>query len=368
MDGPCETSGCGAPTLLDRRLLADLEHSAQTGRWLLDLRTRRLECSAEVQRMFGTDQTSSEPSCEAIVSSVDPRDLETLTTHATAWRERPAPFAFMLRASHAGGETRRLEIRGRVELDSRQRPAYVLGTASDVTERVRSDHALRSSLARVQELTLRHEQLLEELVRAEQGERTRIGGELHDDTAQVLDAIALQLERCEQRSQAGATKDTLRAAREALRGAGMRLRLLVFELMPPRADGDLRASIASYCAQLFAGTGVACEVEGDPGGLSPRRSWLIYRLAQEVLRNAAKHSRARRVQVRFEPSEDSVVMRIGDDGVGLGSQGVRSAPLHSGLRILGERTESVGGSVTTGPGLDGRGLSVCVELPREVEL
>jgi signal transduction histidine kinase len=365
LDGPCETSECARPTLLDPRLLADLEHSAQTGRWLLDLRARRLEWSAEVHRIFGTDAASFEPSCEALVNSVDPQDREMLATHAAAWRERPTPFAFTLRAIHAGGEPRRLEIRGRVELDSRQHPTHVLGTARDVTERVRRDHALRESLERVQELTLRHERLLEELVRAEQGERTRIGGELHDDTAQVLDAVALQLERCEQQTQAGATKEALSGARDALRSAGTRLRLLVVELMPPRADGDLRASIASYCTHLFAETDVACEVEGDPGGLSPRRSWLIYRLAQEVLRNAAKHSRARRVQVRFEPSEDAVVMRIGDDGVGLGSQGLRSAPLHSGLRILGERTKSVGGSVTTGPGLDGRGLSVLVELPRE---
>jgi signal transduction histidine kinase len=367
LDGPCETSECGDPTLLDPRLLADLEHSAQAGRWLLDLRTRRFEWSAEMHRLFGTDETSFELSCEALVDSFDPRDVQVLTAHATAWRERPAPFAFTLRTIHAGGEARRLEIRGRVELDSRQRPTHVLGTACDVTERVRRDHALRSSLERVQELTLRHEQLLEALVRAEQGERTRIGGELHDDTAQVLDAVGLQLERAEHEARDRDTQEMLRRARETLRGAGNRLRLLVFELMPPRADGDLRASVAGYCSQLFAATEVSCEVEGDPGALSPRRSWLIYRLSQELLRNVAKHSHAKRVQVRFEPSENAVAMRISDDGVGLGSQAARSAPLHSGLRILGERTESVGSSVTKGAGLDGRGLSVLVELPREVE-
>jgi signal transduction histidine kinase len=61
-------------------------------------------------------------------------------------------------------------------------------------------------------------------------------------------------------------------------------------------------------------------------------------------------------------------MRIGDDGIGLRTNPAQSSPLHSGLRILSERTESVGGSVTTGPGLDGRGLSVQVKLPREAGL
>jgi signal transduction histidine kinase len=368
LDGPCETSRSGSPTLLDPRLLAELEHAAQTGRWLLDLRTRRLECSAELRRMFGTGEASFEPTCETLMTSIEPQDRATLTAQASAWQERPVPFAFTLRTIGGGGEARWLEIRGRVELDSRQHPTHVLGTACDVTERIRCDHALRASLEQVDELTLRHERLLDDLARAEQGERTRIGGELHDDTAQILDAVALQLERCEQQAQTDMTKGSLRAARDGLRDAGTRLRLLVYELMPPRADGDLRASIASYCTQLFSGTDVVCEVEGDPGGLSPRRSWLVYRLAQEILRNAAKHSYAQRVQVRFEPSKHALVMRIGDDGVGVGSQGVRSAPLHSGLRILRERTESVGGSVTTGAGLDGRGLSLLVELPREAEL
>jgi signal transduction histidine kinase len=358
----------GRTTLLDPRLLAELEHSARTGRWTLDLRTREMEWSGEMYRIFDTDPASFTPTCESLVNHVFPGDLETLAKQYDAWRELPAPFAFALRTIDGRGQTRPIELRGRVELDERERPVRVLGTAADVSERVARDRALRSSLEDVQTLTLRHERLLEDLVRAEQGERTRIGGEIHDDTAQILDAVSLQLERGEHEANDGATKETLRAAREALRAAAGRLRLLIFELMPPRADGDLRASVASYCSQLFAGTGVSCEVVGDPGALSPRRAWLVYRLAQEVLRNAAKHSRAGRVQVRFEPTEDAVVMRIGDDGVGLGRSAEHSSPLHSGLRILSERAESVGGSVTTGPGLDGHGLSVQVELPREVGL
>ena len=70
------------------------------------------------------------------------------------------------------------------------------------------------------------------------------------------------------------------------------------------------------------------------------------------------------MKVSFVPCEDAVVMRIGDDGVGLGSRAEHRSPLHAGLRLLRERVESIGGSVTIGPGLDGRGLSVEVKLPR----
>jgi signal transduction histidine kinase len=358
--------GHDSATLIDQRLLAELEHAARTGRWAFDLTSQTIAWSREMHRIFDTDPTSFTPSCEAIMSHVHPGDIGSVTRQTTAWRERPSPFAFALRTVDARGEARVIEIRGRVELDERERPVRVLGTASDVSERVARDRALRSSVDQVQALTLRHEQLLEDLVRAEQGERTRIGSEIHDDTAQILDAVSLQLEQREREAGEQSAKETLRAARETLRAAGGRLRLLIFELMPPRADGDLRASVASYSDQLFAGTDVSCEVHGDPGALSPRRSWLVYRLAQEVLRNAAKHAHARRVQIAFESSEETVLMRIGDDGVGREPHTEHGSPLHSGLRILRERTESVGGSVTIGPGLEGRGLSVQVELPREV--
>jgi signal transduction histidine kinase len=364
-DEPSAVLGEHRTTLLDPRLLAELEHAARTGRWTLDLVAHEIEWSREMHRIFDTDPASFTPTCEGIVSHVYPEDVDRLTKQCDAWRELPAPFAFALRTIDGRGQTRPIEVRGRVELDEYQRPVRVLGTAADISERVARDRALRSSIDEVQTLTLRHEQLLEDLVRAEQGERTRIGGEIHDDTARILDAVSLQLERGEREAVDSATKETLRATREALRAAGGRLRLLIFELMPPRADGDLRASVASYCTQLFAGTEVSCELDGEPGAIAPRRLWLVYRLAQEVLRNAAKHSRARRVRVSFVPYEDAIVMRIGDDGVGLGSHAEHGSPLQAGLRILRERVESTGGSVTTGPGLDGRGLSVQVELPRE---
>ena len=350
--------------LLDPRLLAELERTTRTGRWAFDIGAQTMQWSREMYRIAGVDRASFALTYESVVRRVHADDVGALRRNIADWHERPGPFAFTLRAVGARGEARPIELRGRVELDAHEHPLRVLGTATDVSERVARDHALRSSIDKVQLLTLRHERMLEDLVRAEQGERTRIGGEIHDDTAQVLDALSSQLARGELEAHARDTDETLSAARETLRGAGARLRLLIFELMPPRADGDLRASVAAYCTQLFADSEVTCELDGEPGALAPRRLWLVYRLAQEALRNAAKHSRAQRVKVSFVPCEDAVVMRIGDDGVGLGSRAEHRSPLHTGLRLLRERVESIGGSVTIGPGLDGRGLSVEVKLPR----
>jgi signal transduction histidine kinase len=200
---------------------------------------------------------------------------------------------------------------------------------------------------------------------AEQRERTRIAGEVHDDTAQVLGAMSLKLERIGEQTSDEHARAELREASTTLREAHARLRLLIFELLPPQDDGDLHASVASYCRELFADTDVACEVDGEPGALAPQRIWLAYRLAQEALRNVAKHARATRVRVSFGGPAETLALSVSDDGVGLPAAEELDSPLHVGLRLLRQRAESAGGSVSVGRGIEGRGVSVSVELPRQ---
>jgi len=211
----------------------------------------------------------------------------------------------------------------------------------------------------------RHERRLADIGQAEQRERTRIAGEVHDDTAQVLGAVSLKLERIAGQAPDERTREGLREASAALREAHARLRLLIFELLPPQDDGDLRASVASYCHELFTDTAVECEVDGDPGALAPPRIWLAYRLAQEALRNVAKHARATRVRVSFGGPAEMLALSVSDDGVGLPVADEPDSPLHAGLRLLRQRAESAGGSVSIGKGIEGRGVSVSVELPRQ---
>jgi signal transduction histidine kinase len=214
------------------------------------------------------------------------------------------------------------------------------------------------------------ERFLEDLVDSEERERARIAGEIHDDPVQVLDAVSLRLQAAESQASEELTKSELRAARQAVLLANARLRLLMFELLPPADVHELPSAVESYCAQLFASTGIAWEVGGDPGPLSTRRAQLAYRLVQEALRNTVKHARAGRVLVSFAGDACTFLTRVSDDGVGLPanaemeSEPVGASALHAGLRLVRQRARVVGGSVTIAQGLGGRGTAVEIVLPR----
>ncbi|HEX4482678.1 MAG TPA: ATP-binding protein [Solirubrobacteraceae bacterium] len=233
-----------------------------------------------------------------------------------------------------------------------------------------SERTLRSCREQVRTLTLQRERLLEDLVLAEERERARIAGEIHDDPVQALDAVSLQLDSAAGGSPDAACRQTLLLAGRSVRDATAHLRMLMIDLMPAADDGDLRRSIESYCASLFAAGRARCEISGDPGELVTSRARLAYRLVQEALRNAAKHAHATRVSVSFEGGEleggdRDVRIRISDDGVGVSEEAEQDSPLHGGLRILRRRVESAGGTIGFGAGLDGRGCSVVIELPRK---
>ena len=95
----------------------------------------------------------------------------------------------------------------------------------------------------------------------------------------------------------------------------------------------------------------------------------LYRILQEALADARKHSGARRVQVTFETVQGTVRMSIQDDGCGFDPSGFglgRTAVAgddHFGLGLMRERAEELGGSLRV-ESAPGQGTSVVVEVPR----
>jgi signal transduction histidine kinase len=88
---------------------------------------------------------------------------------------------------------------------------------------------------------------------------------------------------------------------------------------------------------------VDLDVEGDCE-LSSEVKVALFRVAQEALNNVAKHSNASRVGMHLLCSEDAVVLRIEDDGIGFSSDTV--SPDHLGQVIMRERAESVGAELS----------------------
>jgi two-component system NarL family sensor kinase len=144
------------------------------------------------------------------------------------------------------------------------------------------------------------------------------------------------------------------------------LRSLLVEIYPPNLErAGLAAALADLAARLRP-RGVDVRIDA-PGSLDlpPETAALFFRVAQEALRNVAKHAGASVVEVTVTETDDCHCMQISDDGAGFDLGSVRERPRrgHLGLSVLTDLAASGGAdlSVRTAPG---RGTSLRLEVPR----
>jgi PAS domain S-box-containing protein len=206
----------------------------------------------------------------------------------------------------------------------------------DVTERLRAFELLRTG-------DEERRSLLSKLVRAQEDERERIAGDIHDDSVQVLTALALRLEMLRRKTDDPAALESLAEAERTARLAITRLRHLMFELRPPALDRDgLAAALHMHMEQAKRDYGVEFvfedELESEPD--ADTRA-VVYRIAQEALVNAVKHASASTVRLRLSSPGGGVAVRITDDGHGFDLPADPGE--HLGLVAMRERAEMTGG-------------------------
>ena len=208
------------------------------------------------------------------------------------------------------------------------------------------------------------ERLLLAAVESSDAERRRIARDLHDGVVQDLAGTSFALS-----ATARDVADRPETARrlDAL-GTGVRialrsLRSLLVEIYPPdlRTEG-LGAALDDLVAPANA-AGIAVDLSvADTRQLRDEVVALLWRAAQETVRNAVRHAHPQHLRVHLTTSAGSVVLEVVDDGLGFDPD---DAPRrgHLGLRALGDLVRDSGGtmSVTSAPG---QGTHVRVEVPR----
>jgi signal transduction histidine kinase len=127
--------------------------------------------------------------------------------------------------------------------------------------------------------------------------------------------------------------------------------------------GGLVETLRLLAEQIEATAQVRVETDLKPVGGSPLVHLLAYQLAREALVNAAKHSRASTIVVALDEDDDSIRIRVSDDGEGFNPLTVDTSS-HFGLQLMRERSELAGGSlvVSSGPG---DGTLILARLPME---
>lgn len=179
-------------------------------------------------------------------------------------------------------------------------------------------------------------------------ERSRLARDLHDSVTQSLFAASLKAEAVRRRWRP-ATAEARRNVEDVerlTRGALAEMRTLLIEMRPRALE---ESSLAALLEQLVAATEgrTLVDVELSVTGtrrLPPDVTVALYRIAQEALHNVEHHSRAHAAWVMLDLSGAAVRLIVGDDGRGFDSSGV--APERLGLRIMQERAEDVGATLT----------------------
>lgn len=204
------------------------------------------------------------------------------------------------------------------------------------------------------------ERLLRSAVDASDAERRRIAATLHDGVVQELAASSFALAGAAERAERAGSPDVaadVRAASGTVRTSIRGLRSLLVDIYPPSLrTAGLGAALADLAGGL-ASRGVRVRVEAPDAalaGVGVDAQQLVYRVAQETVRNAVAHAGATEVRVTLSREAGLLVLEVADDGSGFDAAAALARPPegHLGLRVLGDLAAAAGAdlSVASAPG------------------
>ncbi len=195
------------------------------------------------------------------------------------------------------------------------------------------------------------EALLQQALDVSTQERRRIAGALHDGVVQDLAATSFTVAGSAERAAAlgqPALADELRGAAATVRTSIGGLRSLLVDIYPASlATAGLPAALEDLAASGRArGMSVSVDIGPTPG-LDAAGERLIFRVTQECLHNAVRHSGATTVSVGLRGTKEGVALDIRDDGVGFDAERVLNQPEegHFGVRIMGDVVAEAGGTL-----------------------
>jgi ligand-binding sensor domain-containing protein/signal transduction histidine kinase len=199
-------------------------------------------------------------------------------------------------------------------------------------------------------------------------ERTRIAREIHDNLAQEMAGISVQLEVVARTMprEAEAARTQLDRVRMLVRHGIAEARRYVWDLRSTALEhNDLPTALSESARRLTDETTVKAQVEVS-GTFRPLTQLVednLLRIGQEAINNAVKHAHAQRIFVNLVFEGRRVQLKVRDDGCGFDSQATgNGASGHFGLIGMRERVEQIGGSLSIQTS-KGAGTEVAVEVP-----
>ena len=310
-----------------------LANTAPVMIWMADADGKRSDFNRAWLEFTG--RSIQEELADGWIAGVDSDDLGAyLYTYSTAF-ERREPFRIEYRLRRSDGEYRWILDAGVPRRTADGSFVGYTGSAIDVTDHKRAKAALSN--------------LSQKLMQAQEKERTLIARELHDDVCQRVAGLTIQLDTLVQRLPGGdaALRDPLADLRRQCEELGADIQALSHRLHSSKLEllGLPRAATA-FCRELSEQHGVTIDFkhEGVLQQLPEETKLGLFRVMQEALMNAVKHSGVRQFEVTLRGTADAIYLDVIDHGVGFNPEhAVRGEGL--GLVSMRERLSLLGGEV-----------------------
>ena len=274
-----------------------------------------------------------------------------LETYARAFDQRQS-FAMEYRLRRKDGEYRWIVDIGVPRFNPDGTFAGYIGSCLDVTDRKLAEEALASVGRR--------------LIEAQEEERKWIARELHDDIGQRIALVAVELDRCGQQVTNAPTivRDHIRQASQLVSDVSDDIQAISHRLHSSKLEYlGLATAAKTFCRDLSEQRHVRIEFKHSdiPAALPKEISLCLFRVLQEALQNAVKHSGAADVSVKVQGTLDGIHLTVSDSGVGFNwRHAVNGRGL--GLISMRERLRLVNGelSIQSEPG---RGTTILARVP-----
>ncbi len=291
--------------------------------------------SGKFANILGLEGAPSIVTCKNMLTTVHPDDRAEVTAVTAACTPENPIGRVRYRVIRPDGSVVWLEKTARSFFDSNGKLLRAIGIVADITERKLGEEALST--------------LSQRLIGAQEAERERIARELHDDIGQRLALLEVDLQQLKQSNieseEIGRCIDELCAQTSSISED-------VHDLSHELYSSKLKilgpvAAMRGFCRELSAKQKVEIDFDHDDilRSIPTEVSLCLFRILQEALHNAVKHSGVRHFKVEFREIDNTITLNVHDSGLGFDTEAAMRGQ-GIGLTSMQERLKLVNGELS----------------------